>query len=399
MDERIKLKPGEELVLTVPKKKPSGGKGAGHKKKGPISAGHRGEYLPRRRQAGGINFYDIGQIRDGGGWTDFDIDGSLLWSLHTVDAAHADWGATHTAWTSLTDLLFASFPDVNTWKDTFRKVEYAEAPKYGINIVDDWIDAYAHTYPARQSGFYNDVGGASHPVSGSKWTPTGLSLKASDLTQPGHRYGISTTGLAFWFTPGAHGPGETYYTGSYDPDAAHVAFDILAGKTNIYLVPMLMTHLLTDAVDFPNRYLLSDITVVPRSVFLNMTDSHYAGHFFEPLAGEMENGAFSQLDAANFNAAVAWAEARGGARFFESIAGVLTPVGNPGNVWVNYYQNLHLGFNLSVWPLTEPGRETDPFYAGPTVPALVAVIEQKGNWYYVWWNGGVKKAGRLLQKA
>lgn len=388
------------MVLTVPKK-PHGGKGtSSKKKKAPISAGHRGEYLPRRPVKGGINFYDMGQFRDGGSWSDFDIDGFLLWSLHSVDSAHSDWGVTHTGWTSLTDLLLSNFPDTATWKDTFRLVEYADGPKYGIDIVDNWLDAYAHSYPARQNGgHYNDVLGASHTIAGSKWTPKGLNLKPSDLTQPGHRWGLITDILGFWFTPGAHDGGETYFTASYDSGAAHIAFDILAGTANIFIVPMLMTHLLTDAVSFPNRYLLADITIAPRSIFRDMTDSHYSGYYFDPLPGEMRDGAFSQLDAANFNAIVAWAEARGGARFFESIAGVLTPVGNPGNVWVNYYQNVHLGYNLSVWPLTEPGRETDPFYAGPTVPTLVAVIEQKGHWYYIWWNGGLHKAGRLVQKA
>lgn len=165
MSETIKLKPGDELVITIPKnaRANKGGAGRGKKKRGPISKrSSRDKYLPRRKSAGLINFYDVGQI--------FDLD-TLLFRDNAFpiqpDLLNAmPWrtpldfeGVTLGEWTSIA----AQITGVANRKDRFKKIEKSVSAGYGIQLAinEGDFELLNPDNPKFLDGGYKTEGGVS----------------------------------------------------------------------------------------------------------------------------------------------------------------------------------------------------------------------------------------------
>lgn len=463
MNENFKLKPGEELVITVPKNSHGRGKGSSRKKKAPISAGREAEYLPRRAQKGFINFFDLGQETDGhGGWLDFGfntpIHKEVISTYDGVDTSgQLYFWSPQSSWKAMTDVINAIPRD--TWKTHFRKVEYDNAHRFGIDIVDEYLDGFGEhevdkIYPVAKDGtrrYTNFQDRTSHIVAGTKWTPKGLSLKAPDLPyEHDHHWGLNSTGgVGFCFSPGtisdgAHGDPliyNTYYTHTYDKDAPRVTFDILAGPTNIYIVPLLCTHFFYDTSGFPadsgaGTFMVGPSMPINREIFFGLNiESNSNFPFFSPLendgAGHGEvsiagslggsggGGLFSTFDAgwgtSGFDAIASWVAAAPGTKFIQRIthpgAGTfhedlyeLNEISDPGLVWQIYHQNVtRFGDEISMFPISSPSQDyhydpSDGAFTSTFIPTLVAVIEQKGSWFYVWYHGGPGVENRIITR-
>jgi hypothetical protein len=460
MNENFKLKPGEELVLTVPKKPHGGRGGAARKKKAPISADRRAEYLPRRAQKGFINFFDLGQETDGeGGWLDFGFNAPIHEEVITaydgVDTSDTRYFWSPQAnWKAMTDTINAI--DRATWKTHFRKVEYDNAERFGIDIVNEYLDGFGThevdgVYPAAKNGtrrYTNFMDRTSHGIAGTKWTPQGLKLTAPDLPYEGdHHWGLNITGgIGFCFSPGLAIPSSppiynTYYTHTYDPDAEHVTFDLLAGETNIFIVPLLCTHFFYDNTGFgpdASYYMIGPAMTINREIFFSLNmggegdtpffsplesdDDSAPGHgelSIDGVVGGFPGGGFISAitegwGTAGFDAIAAWVAGAPGTKFIQVInhAGAGTfhedlhefvEVSDPGNIWQVYFQNVFRGDQISVYPVGSPSEDHHYNPAGGEftstfIPTLVAVIEQKGNWYYVWYHGGPGVQNRIITR-
>lgn len=95
---------------------------------------HRADDYPARRlvQSGLFNFYDVGQVKnlDTGLFQDLAFNVSEGYNTIPEPIPFASWAAYY-------DLIF-SIP-LNEWKEKYRKIEYGEIEKYGIQITNDLI--------------------------------------------------------------------------------------------------------------------------------------------------------------------------------------------------------------------------------------------------------------------
>lgn len=126
------------------------------------------ELIVRRRPSGAfVNFYDMGQIRDGDDWIDLPFSVPPDVNLAEPNDTELITGAN---WDSLRDLLLT--PAVADWATYYRKLEYEEAERYGLDVFDG-----STSYPVARNDSRIDLGTFA-PVAGTRWTSQGLNLPA-----------------------------------------------------------------------------------------------------------------------------------------------------------------------------------------------------------------------------
>lgn len=171
MTRDFKLKPGEEILIqlsgsiesqTKPKARSS-------QLRGIVQGSREIEFLARRRKksAAFINFYDLGEYREGDVWNDdtfaFVPDPSLIDEFWVFPPnLRTDYNK-----------CFDNFPDPAAWKDSFRKFTYADAYRYHVNFVGDgmplsvdnenWVEGKGYKMPpagaATPEDFFSWVNG------------------------------------------------------------------------------------------------------------------------------------------------------------------------------------------------------------------------------------------------
>lgn len=129
--------------------------------------------LKRRIRKKGINFWDLGQIKnEAGSWVDLDWVLSRTIDMGTpVGNGSPFWDhITLAEYNTLIDLIFEIDPDL--WTSKYRKLSYESAEKYSLDVVDD----VSHFPVARNGSRYNNY--SPTIVADSLWTETGLRLPA-----------------------------------------------------------------------------------------------------------------------------------------------------------------------------------------------------------------------------
>lgn len=407
----FETKLGKDQELVVRTKKPSNRNvSLPHRvKRGIIKGRSGGDYLPRRGSPELINFYDLGQVKDEfGDWVDLPFSAAAHEWGNTLGVNGAiQLGPQVSDWTAMADMI--NSVDRSTWKTHYRKLEYETAEKYGIDIVADpgRMDSFTRSYPVARNGsrlYPTSFPSAAGPVSGTKWTNKGLKLAPADLPGGNGHFGQMSWGITFpWAGPdGVTGdlPYAPYATHTYDRDAEKVPFSLVGkGPTNIFVVPWLMSHVAINDVFSGSfdTWAVGATAPMSRQVFLGMTGSGISYVFFsiQPGGGL---GEYIAIDATNSVSATNWIRGMPETRYFHRTGSgpgyTLDEISDPGNIWKQYYANITLATEVIVFANMNPNINSDG--SGPYVPALVAVIEQKGTWYYIWWNGGPQFEFRLM---
>lgn len=137
----------------------------------PVNLGALPGYVPRRRifprktAKGFVTFYDLGQVKNtSGDWIDLPYRRLPAYSGTPFSA---------TDWANLRDLIL-SVP-IGDFETHYRKLEYAEAERYGLDIVYEYYSDNPVRYPVARNGS-RWIGETSEPVHSTKWTPQGLDL-------------------------------------------------------------------------------------------------------------------------------------------------------------------------------------------------------------------------------
>lgn len=349
--------------------------------KRPLTTLIEDEFLPRRkRKPADINFYDLGQIKVGEIYQTLPFTHIPTISL-SVDG-YPD-GIVYFGLSEFQDLKDEIFSvGVANLKDNYKKIEYDEGWRYGIDIYtgdpDDPVDN-AMRYPVSKDGerfFMNEY---ATIVSDSKWTETGLKIPSGDL----NFFSVICESISIGFgTPDT--PVKITATDNYSA-AAIDGFSYTTGM-NVFLMPL------------PVWLIASDI---------NGSDgqSNLAGLLFGIQSREfwLDNPTVADL-----------IEAGTGLRLnLFSIAAEDIPLLDLESDLVEYFQNL-AGSRYYLNATTEYGDINDfPIYPFGTIddvhrfafltyssfgtPAttlqgrvkiepgvLLAVIEKSGSYFYVW---------------
>ncbi len=210
--------------------------GARRRGKGPLS---------RRTKPGGglINFWDLGQRKNGSTWEDLDYR-VISWDDSTgYPRAIAP---TLAQWQGLIDEIF-QIP-VSDWKTNYRELTYETAERIGIDLVDPGLfegginNPPTNLYSAARSGSRYEASIDVLPdlTEGSKWSVDGLTLVEADFSMGPGVFGFQSSGASLGF-----GAGEAYQkvTSTYDYNDSPVSFTLALGQpVNVYLVPRLMSH-------------------------------------------------------------------------------------------------------------------------------------------------------------
>lgn len=138
----------EKIIITVPRKKKPKRKSGGGISRGPIIPGKKGEYLSRRRVAGGINFYDFGYIKDSDIWVTPPLD---------VDLSDPDFNNKVTTYFNKP----LSVP-LNDWKTTYKKITKTLGYKMTVKVNN------SETVTIEDTG---------------KWKDTGLKVDTNPITE------------------------------------------------------------------------------------------------------------------------------------------------------------------------------------------------------------------------
>ncbi len=357
-------------------------------KKTPKDIGSRrrqNEPLPRRLRKGAsyINFWDLGSRKDGTGWKDL-VYKTVTWNY---DAGYAQPNAPNLAqWQGMISEIFSV--SVADWKSEYRKLSYADAERFGVDIHDQTA-AFgfppAKVHPAaRANSRFESLYGVNNVVTGAKWTEGGLDLKPEDFTYGPGRFSVQSAGLALTF--GAGNLGQKV-TATNDYNASPVSFQLALGKPiNVFLVPRLAGHTVATSSGPPNFDLISEIVgpfkPMSRTMFLDLV-------LDDVLPGSPANyPAFASL--ANYTVGLSTAKLTA---FYNSVKNdplsksfqdpggtgiVETAVsGTPTYGVIDTSQQLYLGVGKAATDTEHP------------LPAglLTGVIEQEGQFYYFWNTG------------
>jgi hypothetical protein len=327
------------------------------------------------KSSGFINFYDLGQIKDGEDWVDIDYavlgvtsetlgtDGAVVFEQPTMDD-----------WNDLKDLIF-TVPIAN-WKTEYRKLEYEDAERYGVDVMDGEIDASGPTIGVgRTDSRYNYSG--AELINGDHWIENkGLKIEASDVNLS--NFSFMDAGAFYFF--GTNTNDYMKVTTSNDPDTTGVTFK-LQSNANVYLMPRLVSQSLTNITGGIVHTVIGPYRPYARSFWLNRTDPSLD----YPLLSAQEGQVWT-FDSTNSADLVAHILAHPLTRGFKADTTMLTEVieGTYDTAWVELQPEV--GGQVTVLPVL-----------GPPTPygALVGVIEQSGTFYYFWridngptWGGG-----------
>ena len=200
--------------------------------KGLLRPRREDDYLARRLKSIYLNFYDLGQIRDGDAWKDINFEAAKTITVssnqpqHTEDLDLSDWN-------NLKDKLF-EIP-IEEWSNQYRKFDYERAERYGVDVYlgNQALQFQPDKYlPVGRNGSRNKTKKEieTETVSDSKWTDKGLKVEK----QTEERFAIFTQNgfININVCVGAKITAEANYS------AASVPF-IIDKSTDIFLVPYL----------------------------------------------------------------------------------------------------------------------------------------------------------------
>lgn len=355
------------IIININRKPRKGIISAAERSGGIIRGPRRRRMLPKKRRVGGINFYDLGQIRSGENWVDLPFSRSRWDGLDPIEFDISFLN-------DLQDLIFSV--NISDWRSTYRKFTYAMAERYGVDFLFD--------------GGQLGVG-----RSGSRWKIGTTELITENyLTEQGflinalpNEWELISYGGGFrWI-----GTTEDYkITDTLDYNAAAVPFELQSGA-DIFLVPAISSVSIGEGsigntIGGVRKYMDTDrileawfaglsSTILSRELFLSRNDSQGA------VAGYPNNDimTFATNDALyhdNINQTAAYAYALsisevGGHTVYDPPPGlpgpgVTTPMSPADVLAVSYVQEAVL-YHVLNFP-----------------ESLAGVIVQESGTYYIW---------------
>lgn len=361
----FRINKGDELVIGL--KKGTHAEVGGRRRS---SVRHRGrdESYPARRLAGLINFYDLGQKKNGSGL--FEDLSFLVSPTITPDySAPPPIGPADVA--ALYDQIF-SVP-FGQWSQKFKRFSGADAKLYkqvvsGESFGLDFSDGEA------------------------EWTGQGLKLSSAQLSDPmfriDHFLGISWSPF-FGVTLKSSDPSNrNHITETLDPDAPESSSFAVGGKMDIYLMPRILfsggegSFEVTPGVTLPlTLYLLNQNYVIfPRAVLLDAGNPYHSLVDFWAFSGDFLND--FPTDTPSYEQAIA------AANFHKSLVGARALTRNTGG---GSWASVSAGSYPTPEMVPPPGAYGNPphfsaFFAAATYsePALIAVVIKGSSKYYVW---------------
>ena len=305
-----------------------------------IIARQLGDEAPgrRRRKAEGfINFYDTGQIKIEGVWTDLEFNRDNGYTIETVlDSGYSEHYTIPPFALADWNYLISQLKEVplEQWKDTYRKIEFADAENYGL--VD---------YRPSSDDSYNPLT-TRYP----NWTMQGLKPNTSERTQ------IVSFGLSL-----SAGFGDAYKITSGDTfGAAEVSFDEKRG-CDVFLIPHVGNARGFTRPDPYLEYLHTQYAIASREVF--------AGNYLK------YNYTNPHPDLTLLNSIIDFFKSRPEAfRYLINVTDGTSSTGSTGAFPLTY-DEIFLSMQ-SVYGAAD-GFETEP-------GTLHAVIFQGDNFFYMW---------------
>lgn len=371
----IDKKTGLRILLS---KRPSGSSGSNaqqqdqtFKQDHGFKQGRRADDELIRRKSGFINFWDLGQIKDGSSWVDLD------WSITpTPDPdIHAVAGRqlplSYDDYKSLTDLIFTVPTD--NWETQYRKLGYEDAERYGLDVLRLTDSLVA---PIARDGSRYDSNGNPVTDNSAVWTPKGLKSPLGP-TDPFvfNSFGAFADWGRFDAFDGTSLQPRFKYTLLPDKDATEVPFPGIAKNANVFLMPHVATleARSNDTALVHSDHLLARYQILKRGFWLDKNFSTIDYPLFSrPYIGstilEPDILTFTDADKIAFIDSI-----RVGANEFTDTSGYL---GN-GTAFPIYTDNINFAVNAygDSSGLPEPFRPNGTF---------VGAIRQGGKLYYCW---------------
>lgn len=354
---------------------------AAKRRGGPIDPSRPDEGIlhRRRRRSGKINFYDLGQVRDGSNWIDnpWTSFGSMFANaitvIHRLDSAFSG-EVFHSEFRSY---LFET--PLSQWTEHFRKLDYETGERYGIEVRNAYSFATpSHIYAVGRAGTRKDRSGAI--ISGADWTPEGLVVPEGGLSQ----FAVYTFQGFYSFD---NHPGRYKYTLTNSYAASAVPFT-LGEQADIFLMPILVNTML-DASKVPpalpgtGDFVFGRYGVESREYFLFKNYPEMPYGFFNYV----RNGAglLASVDDAEKTSLLNFVRTkRGPVREFRFASGSISEL-SPGTVSIDAWKTLQIGYDPFLTPPLRSFGSTGG--AGMARGRLMAVIKQDDVYYYVWSGG------------
>lgn len=342
------------------------GDSSGPKTQGTIKRTLRANELVGRKAGVAINFYDMGQILDGGDWVD--IPFSIPNTITVTGTDVADRSLDFSEWEELEDYLFTADPA--DWKTTYRKLSYESAERYGLDILDN---ANSVWYPVARNGSRYSQDGSGLLVSGTKWTDKGLVVPAplSDVH-------FVSFGAFTFFTS------ETFLcrvTNTPSYAGTEVPFT-LAKKANVFLVPDIRS--LWSWVDGSEVIFQRDRQALQRSFWLDTVDSLHV----YPLLSYRDDG--TGWD--NTTKGLLYDIIRGNGVAYSGVGTAPTPYAESSYPLGGTGTDIELmvsGNGLSNWEVVSLIRPEGTF---------LGAVEQNGQMFY-FWNKDNLSGGSAVERA
>lgn len=350
MDKKYLIKKGKKVTIEIDRAGQKNQKHAPKIPKGLISSRRENDYQARRLSFGNINFYDCGQIKSGEVWLDIGWQKIPNWTFISSNTYLEVDELTLSDWQDLIDyLMLVSFED---FPATYRKLEYADAFRYGIQI-------------------YNGTDFFSLAASNPKWTTSGLKVPLSSAN-----FNL-LAGSAF-NTFGDISPTNISYKITSEFDYAAQAVSLSFNKpTDFFLVPMIICESATSRIRFDGTltgYLNYIYRPASRETFLDnpLLNAALPNPYFTYRS---LSGVPVPDTSLIFDEILALLASRSGARHFKVGTGSAAVGDFPNGDDIFFDGD---GAAISTADLIDGAKATVP------EGGLLAFIKQGANWYYLW---------------
>lgn len=336
----------------------------------------------RQKPRGLINFWDLGQRKNGSSWEDLDF---AFQNINTSTGSFRQNPPTLADWNVMISEIF-EIP-VNQWKTEYRQMSYENAERLGIELVDPALFDLSTSFPdkifsAARAGsrFKLDPTDPAIVVDGAKWTPSGFELAATDFSEGVGSFAFQDGGAFLGF-----GAGRSYQkiTSVNDYSAAEVSFSLAVGlPVNVYLIPRLASQAIisVDGSSITQSEMVGPVRPYSREIWFELEPDAVGsgtpvGYPVLAFSGssQLYFGTAKTLTVYNHIASHPLT------RTFTNVLGTVVEssfVGTP-----RLFAGEIFGFGLGVM------QPTIDLY--PPEGLLMGVIEQSGTFYYFWANGSV----------
>lgn len=386
---RVKLGQGEPVLRILLSEKPSQSKVVSSSASTKKLTTNRVQRRLRRRDgilpraaSGYINFYDLGQLKDGVNWVDLDF-GTMNEAGGVIRFREVDWNA-------LADLILGV--PIEDWKTEYRKLEYTEGEKYGVDLRED-IGGTIEYSVGRVDSRKNGTGTL---ITGNGWTEKGLKIVPTPTLAESCAF--VDWGLFFFLELFDDDTGYVKITTTYDPTATSVIGFSLSRNANVYLMPrpvsMRATRLgTTNSFGTESWQLVYPFRPLSREFWLERSNgTDFLPNIFSYNETEIT------LNSTNSSDLISLLATDPDTRFFHTtwpsstptIVELMTDPGGWETVWVELEPDEN--GRIEVSQVEDPAASDN---GGYTDGILTGVIEQNGTFYYVWrvssgpvWYGG-----------